>query len=552
MGFVSMDSTYIEILQRSGTSAQKHQAARVKPFVLRHHLTLVRDDFFWRATQVAWISFHDMYLSTQVTLLLANSAANEALPLITDRLLPPWAAVVLSVTLVLLFAEILPSSIFTGPSQLRIASNLTPLMWIVVILFYPVAAPIAALLDYCLGHDHGLRFQRHELKEFIKLHAATSAAGAANDTNGSVQSAPAPLVRAGSSKALQGGSSQALLPPQSVNMGSGSMLRALSDPALSEGGEGGLAVSTGVTDGVPASNQEGGTSIVRQTSLPDARLIARARGAQGGYVEPWDSRQGATVSHDDMSLARTPSRGGVVYGVHRVKGRDLHANLAHIASRGAQFLSATNEGGLSEGDGRIPPPAAGGGLTPLGRSASTPSGGGSAPTAAMLVLAKNTASNLKKHKRQRSGNASLRGAAHSTPTSNGGGIMVKDSVYVPAELAQTGAAALRAPLLEGGPEEDLEGGQTGQLEDIPEGDTSDGEGDDGETHMESHMLSLDEITIISSTLDLKDKTVMYRAIPAEKVFMLSTQDVLSAEMVCRCCSLFVFAAPPFTPLAMRR
>ena len=42
MGFVSMDPTYIEILQRSGTDAQKNQAARVKPFVLRHHLTLVR------------------------------------------------------------------------------------------------------------------------------------------------------------------------------------------------------------------------------------------------------------------------------------------------------------------------------------------------------------------------------------------------------------------------------------------------------------------------------------------------------------------------------
>lgn len=535
MGFVSMDPTYIEILQRSGTDEQKKHAARVKPFVLRHHLTLVSNFGSLCCALTNCPRTFPTHLP-QVTLLLANSAANEALPLITDQLLPPWAAVVLSVTLVLLFAEILPSSIFTGPSQLRIASNLTPLMWVVIVLFYPFAAPIAALLDYCLGHDHGLRFQRHELKEFIKLHAATSAAAVAGD-GGSVNSAPVPLVRSGSSKALggAGGGYAPLVPPYSVNMGSGSMLRALSDPALSEGGEVPPPVSTGVA--LTVGGQGGGdavavagSAITRQTSLPNARLMAHAR---GDTVQPWGSRDGgAAVSRDDLLLS-PHSRGGVVYGVHRVQGRDLHANLAHIASRAGQFMSATHEGGLS---GAVPPPSPGQG-GPFTRSSSTPAArAGSQPTAAMLVLAKNTGSSLKKHTRQRSASGALRGAAHSTPTSNGG-ILVKDSVYIPAGLAQTGASALRTPLLEGGIYEDLEGGYGGvpELDGIPEGGLE--EEDDGETHMESHMLSLDEVTIISSTLDLKDKTVMYRAMPAEKVFMLSTSDVLSAEMVGRPCAV---------------
>lgn len=57
-----------------------------------------------------------------VTLLLCNAIANEALPLFLDKLVPAWLAVVLSVSFVLLFGEIIPSALFTGPSQLRVSS----------------------------------------------------------------------------------------------------------------------------------------------------------------------------------------------------------------------------------------------------------------------------------------------------------------------------------------------------------------------------------------------------------------------------------------------
>jgi hypothetical protein len=48
-----------------------------------------------------------------VTLLLMNAGANEALPLFLDRLVPTWASVIVSVTFVLIFGEIIPSAIFT-------------------------------------------------------------------------------------------------------------------------------------------------------------------------------------------------------------------------------------------------------------------------------------------------------------------------------------------------------------------------------------------------------------------------------------------------------
>jgi CBS domain containing-hemolysin-like protein len=42
-----------------------------------------------------------------------NAGANEALPLFLDRLVPTWASVIISVTFVLIFGEIIPSAIFT-------------------------------------------------------------------------------------------------------------------------------------------------------------------------------------------------------------------------------------------------------------------------------------------------------------------------------------------------------------------------------------------------------------------------------------------------------
>lgn len=40
------------------------------------------------------------------TLLIGNSLAMEALPIFLDKLVPPWAAVLISVTLILMFGEV--------------------------------------------------------------------------------------------------------------------------------------------------------------------------------------------------------------------------------------------------------------------------------------------------------------------------------------------------------------------------------------------------------------------------------------------------------------
>jgi CBS domain containing-hemolysin-like protein len=52
-----------------------------------------------------------------VTLLLFNSLANESLPLFLDQMFGPLGAVIVSVTVVLIFGEIIPSAFFSDDKK---------------------------------------------------------------------------------------------------------------------------------------------------------------------------------------------------------------------------------------------------------------------------------------------------------------------------------------------------------------------------------------------------------------------------------------------------
>ena len=125
-GLLSLDFTEMTIKSRSGTVLEKKCAAKVLPIISRHHLLLV-------------------------SLMLWNAAATEALPIFLSALVPEYLAIIISVTLVLFVGEIIPASILTGPNQLVIAANLTPMVYIVLLIFYPIAYPISCILDYVLG-----------------------------------------------------------------------------------------------------------------------------------------------------------------------------------------------------------------------------------------------------------------------------------------------------------------------------------------------------------------------------------------------------------------
>ena len=95
---------------------------------------------------------------------------SAALPVFLGALVPGWLAIVLSVTLVLFVGEIIPAAIMTGPKQLQIAAKLTPMVYVVISIFFLIAYPISFLLDTLIGHDEGVKvYNRQELTTMVSI-----------------------------------------------------------------------------------------------------------------------------------------------------------------------------------------------------------------------------------------------------------------------------------------------------------------------------------------------------------------------------------------------
>jgi metal transporter CNNM len=86
-------------------------------------------------------------------------------------MMPEFFVVIVSVALILFFGEILPSAVFIGHNQLAIASTLSPLVHVIMWIVYPIAYPIAKLLDCVVPHDGCAMnyYTRNELAALIRL-----------------------------------------------------------------------------------------------------------------------------------------------------------------------------------------------------------------------------------------------------------------------------------------------------------------------------------------------------------------------------------------------
>ena len=105
------------------------------------------------------------------TLLLVNAAASEALPLCLDTILPKYSVIVVSVTLVLVFGEILPSAVFTGPRRTRLAAACVPFVRALMWLTAPLSWPLGRALDRVVGEAHAsTRLDRAQIGTLIGLH----------------------------------------------------------------------------------------------------------------------------------------------------------------------------------------------------------------------------------------------------------------------------------------------------------------------------------------------------------------------------------------------
>lgn len=151
LGLMSLDTVELEVLKRSGTPEERRCAAVIMPVIRNQHFLLV-------------------------TLLLCNAASTEALPLFIDRLADPFTAVLVSVTSVLVFGEIIPQAICSRYG-LKVGAYSA---WFVRSLMYvcsPIAWPIGKLLDFLLGSEHSALFRRAQLKALVDVHSSSAGFG---------------------------------------------------------------------------------------------------------------------------------------------------------------------------------------------------------------------------------------------------------------------------------------------------------------------------------------------------------------------------------------
>ncbi|XP_057839119.1 DUF21 domain-containing protein At2g14520 isoform X2 [Cryptomeria japonica] len=151
LGLMSLSLVDLEVLRKSGKPQDRKYAAKIMPVVKKQHLLLC-------------------------TLLICNALAMEALPIFLDGLVSPWGAILISVTLILLFGEIIPQSVCSRYG-LAVGATVAPVVRVLVWICFPIAWPISKLLDLLLGEGHDALFRRAELKTLVNLHGNEAGKG---------------------------------------------------------------------------------------------------------------------------------------------------------------------------------------------------------------------------------------------------------------------------------------------------------------------------------------------------------------------------------------
>ncbi|XP_039060455.1 DUF21 domain-containing protein At1g47330-like [Hibiscus syriacus] len=151
LGLMSLGLVDLEVLMKSGSPQDRIHAAKIFPVVKNQHLLLC-------------------------TLLIGNSLAMETLPIFLDKLVPPWAAILVSVTLILMFGEILPQAVCTRYG-LKVGAAMAPFVRVLLFLFLPISYPISKVLDWMLGKGHAALLRRAELKTFMDFHGNEAGKG---------------------------------------------------------------------------------------------------------------------------------------------------------------------------------------------------------------------------------------------------------------------------------------------------------------------------------------------------------------------------------------
>ena len=104
-----------------------------------------------------------------VTLLLGNVLINSILSVYLGAMFPGVAAVTVSTMLIVVFGEILPQAVFYRYAM-QVGVYFVPIVKFFQILFFPLAWPMAKVLDKFLGDEKMTIMSKKEISEIIKSH----------------------------------------------------------------------------------------------------------------------------------------------------------------------------------------------------------------------------------------------------------------------------------------------------------------------------------------------------------------------------------------------
>ncbi len=108
-----------------------------------------------------------------VTLLVGNVAAISTMSLFLESITSGLVAGVLTTFLITIFGEILPQAVFSRYAM-ALGARTAWLVRIILFIFYPVAAPLAWLLDKILGEELPTMYSRKELMGILEEHGGST------------------------------------------------------------------------------------------------------------------------------------------------------------------------------------------------------------------------------------------------------------------------------------------------------------------------------------------------------------------------------------------
>eukprot|EP01138_Halocafeteria_seosinensis_P005415 gb/GECG01005536.1/.p1 GENE.gb/GECG01005536.1/~~gb/GECG01005536.1/.p1 ORF type:complete len:651 (+),score=85.60 gb/GECG01005536.1/:1-1953(+) len=145
LGLMGPEKNQLQILKEVGSEKEKVYASKI--WEIRKHSNLLL-----------------------CTLLVGNVAVNSLIAIVSADLTTGTQGFLISTALIAIFGEVVPT-IFCNRYALLLGSASVPMMKVFLVLLYPVAKPMALIIDWTFGEELGRFYSKEEFHQLIDTHS---------------------------------------------------------------------------------------------------------------------------------------------------------------------------------------------------------------------------------------------------------------------------------------------------------------------------------------------------------------------------------------------